>query len=81
MDFPEFIKKEKNKVPKSKQNTDDIEGFYYTAKDDSQAAIFTCFEDRISKEHIHPCDEYMVCLEGVYVLILNGKEIVLNKGD
>lgn len=79
--FPEFLKKEENKVPKEKQNTADIEGYYYTANDGCQAAVFTCFEDRVSKEHTHPYDEYMVCLDGEYVLIINGKETVLHKGD
>ncbi len=28
-DFPEFMKREKNKVPSEQHNTRDIEGYYY----------------------------------------------------
>ena len=28
-EFPDFMKNEKNRVPGSSQNTEDIEGYYY----------------------------------------------------
>ncbi|CDM69857.1 putative membrane protein [Clostridium bornimense] len=59
-----YYRKNINKVLENQQNTEDIEGYYYTAKDGSQMAFWTCFTDRISKEHIHDYDEYMVCLSG-----------------
>ena len=55
-DFPDFIKREANRVGKSQQNTEDIEGYYYTASDGSQAALWTQYADRTSKEHCHDFD-------------------------
>lgn len=28
-DFPDFMKNQKNRVPGSSQNTEDVEGYYY----------------------------------------------------
>ena len=70
-----------NKVPMQQQNTPDIQGYYYTAADGSQMAFWTCMADRISKEHQHDYDEYMVCLSGEYVVTINGVETVLHSGD
>lgn len=80
-DFPEFMRNIINKVPSNQQNTPDIEGYYYTGKDGSQMAFWTCLADRTSKEHIHDYDEYMVCISGEYVVTINGKEFVLHVGD
>ena len=80
-DFPDFIKREENRVGKAQQNTDDIEGYYYTANDGSQAALWTHYSDRTSKGHCHDFDEYMVCLSGQYIVIMNGAETVLGPGD
>ena len=52
--------REKNKIPASQQNTPDIEGYYYTANDGSQMAFWIYKADRISKEHMHDFDEYMI---------------------
>lgn len=80
-DFPEFMKKNINRVPTQQQNTPDIDGYYYTAHDGSQMAFWTCLADRISKEHTHDYDEYMVCLSGEYIITINGEEITLHTGD
>lgn len=80
-EFPEFMMNKLNKVPSQQQNTLDIEGYYYTAEDGSQMAFWTCLEDRVSKEHWHEYDEYMVCVVGEYTVIIDGKEIVLHSGD
>lgn len=80
-EFPGFMKKEINKIPETQQNTPDIEGYYYTAKDGSQMAFWTHLADRVSKEHMHDYDEYMVCLCGEYIVSIDGKDIVLHAGD
>lgn len=80
-EFPDFMKNEKNRVPASQQNTPDIEGYYYTAKDGTQMAFWTCLADRVSKEHTHDYDEYMVCLCGEYVVSIDGRETVLHAGN
>ena len=80
-EFPEFMKRNINQVPLQQQNTSDIQGYYYTAQDESQMVFWTCLTDRISKEHMHNYDEYMVCLSGEYIATINGKENVLHAGD
>ena len=80
-DFPDFMKNKMNMVPKSKQNTDDIEGYYFTATNGDQAAFWTCYSDRVSNEHSNDFDEYTICVDGQYTAIIEGKEIILNPGD
>jgi quercetin dioxygenase-like cupin family protein len=79
--FPDFMKVTLNCIDSSKQNTNDVEGYYYTANDGSQMAFWTCYEDRISVPHRHDFDEYMICVSGQYKAILDGKEVLLNPGD
>jgi mannose-6-phosphate isomerase-like protein (cupin superfamily) len=80
-DFPEFMKSPANLVPTGRQNTPDVEGYYYTAADGSQMAFWTCLADRVSREHRHDFDEYMVCVSGEYVAVMGGEETVLHAGD
>lgn len=79
--FPGFMESDINKVPADQQNTPGIKGYYYTANDGSQMAFWTCYEDRVSKEHMHDYDEYMICVSGEYVVTINGQENVLHAGD
>ena len=81
LDFPEFMKSSKNCISSTEQNTQDIEGYYYTGADGGQMAFWTCFADRVSKKHTHEFDEYMVCVSGQYTVIMNAEEYVLNPGD
>lgn len=81
MQFPEFMFREQNKIPKSQQNTPDIEGCYYTANDGSQMAFWIYKKDRVSKEHSHDYDEWMLCVEGEYLVTIDGREHVLHAGD
>ena len=80
-DFPEFMRNKKNHIDSNQQNTKDIDGYFFTGADGSQMAFWTCYADRISKEHKHPFDEYMVCISGKYVVTMNGEKIILNPGD
>lgn len=59
-DFPDFMKNEKNRVPGSAQNTEDIEGYYYEGLGGGQMAFWTCYSDRESKKHKHDFDEYTI---------------------
>ena len=79
--FPEFMKRPMNRVPARQQNTPDVQGYYYTAADGSQMAFWTCLTDRVSKEHRHDFDEYMVCVSGEYTVVVDGRETVLHAGD
>ncbi len=80
-DFPDFMKNEKNRIPRQKQNTKDVEGYFFQGPDGSQAAYWTCHSDQVSKKHIHDFDEYMICVSGQYTAYIGEKEIVLDPGD
>ncbi len=81
MKFPDFMIREQNKIPASQQNTSDIEGYYYTANDGSQMAFWIYKADRVSREHIHDYDEYMIVIEGEYTVTINGVSHYLKAGD
>jgi quercetin dioxygenase-like cupin family protein len=80
-DFPEFMKTPKNKVPNQNQYSQDIEGYYYTANDGQQMAFWTAHTAGESKTHTHPYDEYVVCIQGKYTLLIDGREVDLEHGD
>jgi quercetin dioxygenase-like cupin family protein len=80
-DFPAFMKNRKNRISSVQQNTKDVEGYYFEGKDGSQMAFWTCNQDRISREHQHNFDEYVLCVAGQYTAILNGEKMVLNPGN
>ena len=79
--FPDFMNRPANQVPVRQQNTPGVHGVFYTAADGSQMAAWACTADAESKEHMHDYDEYMVCLSGEYVLIIDGVETMLHAGD
>ncbi len=81
MAFPDFMMRPDNRIPESQQNTPDIEGYYYTAADGSQMAFWTYKADRVSKEHTHDYDEYMIVVESEYLVTINGEEHLLHAGD
>jgi quercetin dioxygenase-like cupin family protein len=80
-EFPEFMKSGSNRIAADQQNTKDVEGYYYEGKDGSQMAFWTAYADRVSKPHRHPFDEYVLCVQGQYIALVDDKEIVLNPGD
>ena len=81
MSFPDFMFREENRIPSAQQNTPDIEGYYYTANDGSQMAFRIYKADRVSTEHSHEYDEYMLVVEGEYIVTINGVEHILHAGD
>ncbi|WP_335582403.1 cupin [Candidatus Formimonas warabiya] len=80
-DFPGFMENSANHIDSAEQNTEDIDGYYYEGADGSQMAFWTCHSDRVSKKHKHEFDEYMVCVSGKYIAVINDIEYVLNPGD
>jgi len=80
-DFPEFMRSRSNRIGSDQENTDDVEGFYFTGNDGSQMAFWTARSDRTSKGHRHDFDEYMICVSGQYTAYLNDREVVLVPGD
>jgi mannose-6-phosphate isomerase-like protein (cupin superfamily) len=80
-DYPEFIKDPKNRISPQSQYTEDIEGYVIDGTDEKQVAFWKCYENRISQEHKHDYDEYLIVVEGKYILIFENNKIELSKGD
>ena len=79
-DFPQFMKSPANRIPTSSQSTPGVEGYVFDGADGSQMAFWTCRETAVSAPHVHDFDEYMIVVSGRYVLIIDGKRIVLEAG-
>jgi quercetin dioxygenase-like cupin family protein len=80
-DFPAFMKSPLNRIAAASQFTDDIEGYVFDGADGSQVAFWTCAKDRISKEHAHDFDEYVLVVEGRCTVIMGGQRTELRAGD
>ena len=80
-DFPGFMKNPLNRIDKTKQYRDDIEGYVFQGKDGSQIAYWTCHKDQDSAEHTHEYDEYFIVAQGECAAIINGSERVYDKGS
>jgi len=80
-DFPEFMKSPVNRIDKTAQYTDEIDGYVFNGADGSQMAIWTCYQNRDSKEHTHDYDEYFVVVHGQYTVIIDGKEELMRAGQ
>src|SRR5690242_695642 len=87
-DFPLFAKNPLNRIAPVSQFTDHVEGYVFDGADGSQMAFWTAKSDRISSEHAHDFDEYVLVVEGLATVIIGkertvltvGKEIVIPKG-
>lgn len=80
-DFPDFIRNPLNRIARSSQYTDDIEGYIFDGADGSQVALWTCKADRVSNEHTHDFDEYVLVIEGRCTAILEGRRVELVAGQ
>ena len=69
-----------NAVP-SESQSDGVKGWVYNGKDAKQTAYWLCEKDGESSIHTHDIDEYFMVIEGEYILQLEGRRIVLHKGD
>jgi quercetin dioxygenase-like cupin family protein len=80
-DFPAFAKSPANRIAPSSQFTDDVEGYVFDGADGSQVALWTAHADRVSKEHAHDFDEYVLVIEGWCAIILGCERIELRAGQ
>jgi quercetin dioxygenase-like cupin family protein len=80
-DYPAFVRNPLNRIARSSQYTDDIEGYVFDGADGTQVALWTCKADRDSKEHSHDFDEYVFVIEGKCTAILEGRRIELVAGQ
>jgi mannose-6-phosphate isomerase-like protein (cupin superfamily) len=79
--FPEFMKHPANKIARSDQATPGVEGYVFDGADGSQMAVWTCRETAASMAHVHDYDEYMIVVQGCYILIINGERIPVKAGQ
>jgi quercetin dioxygenase-like cupin family protein len=79
--FPEFMKQPANRIATSDQATPGVEGYVFDGAEGSQMAFWTCSENAASSPHTHEFDEYMVVVQGLYTLIIDGKKIPLRSGQ
>mgnify|MGYP001229793479 CR=1 FL=1 len=80
-DFPDFVKNPANRIASTSQYTQDVEGYVFDGADGSQVALWTAHVDRISQEHAHDFDEYVLVIEGRCVVILGERRIELRAGQ
>lgn len=80
-DFPAFVKNRANQIASSSQYTRDIEGYLFDGADGSQVALWKAHADRVSAEHAHDFDEYVLVIEGRCAVIAGGERIELQAGQ
>lgn len=70
-----------NRIVRSSQATQGVEGYVFDGNDGSQMAFWTCLENAVSAEHVHEYDEYMLVVQGCYTLVIQGNRIPINAGE
>jgi quercetin dioxygenase-like cupin family protein len=70
-----------NRIATIDQATPGVEGYVFDGVDGSQMAFWTCSQTAASAAHAHDYDEYMIVVQGCYILIFDEKRIPLNAGD
>lgn len=79
--FPDFMKNSANRIARSNQATPGVEGYVFDGRDGGQMAHWTCSENAESAEHVHDYDEYIVVVQGCYILVIKGDRIPLHAGE
>ncbi len=70
-----------NKIAASNQATPGVEGYVFDGADGSQMAFWSCRKTAASAAHVHDYDEYMLVVQGCYILIIDGERIPVNAGE
>ena len=78
--FPDFARSPANRIAAASQFTEDVEGYVFDGADGSQVALWTAHADRVSSEHAHDFDEYVLVIEGHCTLVLGERRIALPAG-
>jgi mannose-6-phosphate isomerase-like protein (cupin superfamily) len=79
--FPEFMRKSENRISAKSQYTPGIEGYVFDGIDGSQVTIWTSKFGGDSAEHVHDYDEYLIVVQGIYTIIIEGKHIPIGVGE
>jgi mannose-6-phosphate isomerase-like protein (cupin superfamily) len=80
-DFPDFMKSPLNRIARTDQSTQGVDGYVFDGVDGSQMAFWTCRDAAPSLAHTHQYDEYMIVVHGCYTLVIDGRRIPLNAGE
>jgi len=80
-EFPAFMQHPANRIATTSQATPGVEGYVFDGVDGSQMAFWTCRETASSAEHVHDYDEYMLVVQGLYTLIIDGQKIPVSAGE
>ena len=80
-DFAKFMKNPINRIHSESHYVKGLEGFVYDGADGSQIILWTGREAGTAEEHSHPYDEYIVTVQGEYILHMQGKKISLKPGQ
>jgi quercetin dioxygenase-like cupin family protein len=80
-DFPRFVKNPLNRIAPASQYTEGVEGYVFDGADGGQVALWTCSKDRVSREHTHDFDEYILVVEGRCTVITGDVRTQLRAGD
>lgn len=78
--FPEFIRDNANAVA-SRDRSEGVHGYVFDGANGAQVVLFECRASGVSKEHVHPFDEYFIVIQGEYMLGIEGREIRLQTGQ
>lgn len=79
--FPKFMKHPENRIATASQHTPGVEGYVFDGADGSQMAFWSVESEAVTAEHVHPFDEYVIVVEGAYVLLIDSVEVRLERGD
>ena len=80
-DFPKFMKNPKNAIHIDSHYVAGLEGFAYDGADGSQIILWGCRDAGTAAEHTHPYDEYIVTVQGEYILHMGGESISIKPGQ
>jgi quercetin dioxygenase-like cupin family protein len=80
-DFPEFMKNPKNAIHIDSHYVAGLQGFVFDGADGSQIALWSAQDAGTASEHSHPYEEYIVTVEGEYILHMDGKAVSLKPGQ
>jgi mannose-6-phosphate isomerase-like protein (cupin superfamily) len=77
--FPDFMKDPANAVANHSQSPG-VMGYVFDGIDGSQMVFWECHNDGISAEHTHDYDEYMLVVDGCYMLIMGTTKVAIRAG-
>jgi mannose-6-phosphate isomerase-like protein (cupin superfamily) len=79
-EFPAFMKHGANRIAATNNATPGVEGYVFDGAGGSQMAFWECGQTAASAAHAHEFDEYMIVVQGCYILIIDGEHIPLHAG-